>query len=465
MSILLIGEQRFADHLQTTLSNHKLEALSTVCLKHAADLLKENFYKVIICAMPYGNYANEDLLIYLKTWAPDSNIIFVADDIRVSKAIDLVKKGLYSCVKKPFLIEDLIHQIKEAVKMSETEPEITKKETVKIPNSIFNGYVKGVSKPAQMMQEQIKLVAPTNFNVIIYGETGTGKESVAERLVAFRGDDSPFVAVDCGCLSRELAASELFGHEKGAFTGANNSKKGAFEQAHNGTLFLDEIGNLDYEVQTYLLRAIQERKIKKVGGDKEINIKVRIVVASNENLTEKVRKGEFREDLYHRLNEFEIVIPPLRERTEDLELFIKHFIREVNLDLNKNILGVDNEAFEILLSYDWPGNIRELKNTIRRACLLTTNDRYISKTVFTSEILHQNKQPKYLQEFSEEYEGDEIPVSAKSNNYLKKLLEKAELDQIMEVLRKVNYNKTKAASLLDIDRKTLYNKLKRMQLL
>lgn len=461
MSILLIGEQRFADHLQMTLSNQNLEALATASLNQAADLLRDNFYKVVICAMPYGNYANEDLLNYLKSNSPESNIIFVADEIGVSKAIDLVKEGLYSCVKKPFLIEDLLHQIKEAIK--DKVPEITKKEKLNIPNVVCNGYVKGISKAAQNMHDQIKLVAPTNFNVIIYGETGTGKESVAERLVAFRGDNSPFVAVDCGCLSRELAASELFGHEKGAFTGASISKKGAFEQADKGTLFLDEIGNLDYEIQTYLLRAIQERKIKKVGGEKEITVNARIIVASNENLAEKVKKGEFREDLYHRLNEFEIVIPSLRERTEDLNLFIKHFIEEVNLDLNKNIPGVDNEAFEILAAYNWPGNVRELKNTIRRACLLTSNDKYISKNAFTCEILHQSKPAYTFQELKVADEPE--PFSAKANNYLKKLIEKAEFDQIMEVLRKVNYNKTKAANLLDIDRKTLYNKLKRMQLL
>lgn len=457
MSILLIGEQRFAEYLQITLSNQNLDVFATVCLKHAASLLRENFYKVVICTMPYENYSNEALLAYLKTNSPDSNIIFIADEIRVSKVIDLVKEGLYGCVKRPFLIEDLIRQVQEALKNKVKEKTMDEK---LIPNSVFKGYINGISKPAQVMHKQIRLVAPTNFNVIIYGETGTGKESVAERLVSCRDDNSPFVAVDCGCLSKELAASELFGHEKGAFTGANSSKKGAFEQANNGTLFLDEIGNLDYEVQAYLLRAIQERKIKKVGGDKEIKVKVRIIVASNENLAEKVRKGEFREDLYHRLNEFEINIPPLRERIEDLDLFVKHFIGEINSELNKNILGIDDEAFETLASYSWPGNIRELKNTIRKACLLTDSEKYISKNVFTYEILHHNQQVEVFDSFEVE---EELPI--KTTNYLKKLIEKVEFDQIMEILKRVNYNKTKAASLLNMDRKTLYNKLKRFQLL
>lgn len=455
MSILLIGEQRFAEHLRTTLSNQKFEAFTTACLKHAADLLRENFYKVVICAMPYGNYANEDLLTYLKNYSPKSKIIFIADEIGISKAIDLVKEGLYTCVKRPFLVEDLIYQVNEA--LNNTTIKNSKKET-KI-DSITNRYVKGVSKKAKMLQQQINLVGPTDFNVIIYGETGTGKESVAERLVETRGDHSPFVAVDCGCLSKELAASELFGHEKGAFTGAINAKKGAFEQAHKGTIFLDEIGNLDYEIQTYLLRSIQERRIRRVGGDSEIKVKVRIIVASNENLSEKVKKGEFREDLFHRLNEFEISIPPLRERTEDLELFIKHFIDEVNYDLNKNVLGVDEETLEILRDYNWPGNIRELKNTIRRACLMTDSEKFISKNALTCEVLNQNK-------IAEAYDTSEVlyDLQETSTNYLKKLIEKAEIEQIMEALKRVNYNKTKAASLLNIDRKTLYNKLKRLQL-
>src|SRR5690606_30543612 len=261
------------DHLQTSLSNHNLESFSTVCLKQAANLLKEKFYKVVVCATTFENYTYESLFNYLKDFSPKSNIIFLAENIGINKAIDLVKDGLYTCLKRPFLIEDLISNIKEAEKFSliESKPE----QIAKSPMLAFGNYVKGNSKKTLEMHNQINLVAPTNFSVIIYGETGTGKESVAERIAAVQNENTPFVAVDCGCLTRELAASELFGHEKGSFTGAFQSKKGAFEQANGGTLFLDEIGNLDYEIQTYLLRAIQERKIRKVGGEKEVNVKVR----------------------------------------------------------------------------------------------------------------------------------------------------------------------------------------------
>lgn len=454
MSILLIGDKRFSEYLQTSLSNHNLKAVPTACLKEAADLLKENFYKVIVCTMPYGDYANENLLEYLKENSPDSNIVFIADEICVSKAIELARTGLFTCIKKPFLIEELVAKIKEAL---ESELPVTIQEEKKVPPVWSDKYVSGISKKAQIMYSQIKLVAPTNFSVIIYGETGTGKESVAQRLVASRGDNSPFVAVDCGCLSKELAASELFGHEKGAFTGANTARKGAFEQAHNGTLFLDEIGNLDYEIQTYLLRAIQERKIKKVGGDKEIPVNVRIVVASNENLMEKVTRGEFREDLYHRLNEFEISIPPLRERPEDLNLFIDYFIGQSNSELNKNVVGVEEEARKILHAYDWPGNIRELKNIIRRACLLTPTNSRIARNSLPDDFLSPAPASNVLKP------NHESDFKIKTTHYLKKMIEKAELEQIMTVLQQVNYNKTKAASLLNIDRKTLYNKLKRFQ--
>lgn len=452
-SILLIGESRFSQYLQTSLNHQNLFSETTDCLKKAADLVKNNDYKVILCAIPYGNYSSEELLEFLKENSPKSNVIFLAEDIRVCKAIELVKKGLYTCLQKPFLVEDIVYHTKKA--LASIAPEnIVSPISNSIDQKIGAKYVKGESPQAIEMLNQIQLVGPTNFSVIIYGETGTGKESVAERLVAEHGKNCSIVAVDCGCLSRELAASELFGHEKGAFTGANSVKIGAFERAHNGTLFLDEVGNLDYEVQTYLLRAIQERKIRKVGSEKEIPVNVRIIVASNENLAEKVRKGEFREDLYHRLNEFEITIPALRERKEDLKLFIDHFIKEANAELGKNIAGMDDEAFELLNNYHFPGNIRELKNIIRRACLLTSDKKLISKKSFPKEII----KPVATIINSEDLQHFHFK---KPKEIIKDLTEKVEMENILSVLQQVQFNKTQAAAMLNIDRKTLYNKLKR----
>lgn len=455
-SILLIGERKFIDYLQKSLYSHQLYAMSTPCLDHAAELLKEKFYPIVVCSIPHGNYSPESLLDYLKEYSPDSNIIYISEDIQLTKVINLVKNGLYYFIKKPFLIEDLITHIEKGLSNEETKDKVTQSPKKSNLDSKLPNYVKGQSQPAKTMYSQIQLVAPTNFNVIIYGETGTGKESVAQRLITARGDNSPFVAIDCGCLSKELAASVLFGHEKGAFTGAQTVKKGAFEQANGGTLFLDEIGNLDYEIQTYLLRAIQERKIRKVGGEKEIPVNVRIIVASNENLGEKVKKGEFREDLFHRLNEFEITIPPLRERAEDLELFINHFIHEGNTELGKNIKGIDKETLKLLQMYNWPGNIRELKNIIRRASLLTPDGSLITKKIIPQEITEYTELPKEIPT-----ESDFVPAS--STQYLKKFIEKTEIETILDVLQKVNYNKTKAAALLNMDRKTIYNKLKKIQ--
>lgn len=456
MSILLIGDRRFVDYLQASLSNNQINTNITESLEKAKELFQKNTYKVVICSFPFGNFTiGEDLLLFLKEHSPSSHHIFIAEDIRVYKAIELVKKGLFTCIKKPFLIENLVYNINLA--LSDENVSSPDEPAVKKSPPPLGGYVMGTSRPAQNMYEQINLVGPTNFNVIIYGETGTGKESVAQRLMLARGDNSPYVPVDCGCLSRELAASELFGHEKGSFTGAAQIKKGAFELAHKGTLFLDEIGNLDYEVQTYLLRAIQERKIRKVGGEKDISVDVRIVVASNENLSEKVKKGEFREDLYHRLNEFEIVIPPLRDRQEDLKLFIDHFIKEVNADLNKNILGIDEETHQVLTDYNWPGNIRELKNTIRRASLFTASNQFITKKNLPPEFQFNTSTLQAIEPHQP------AGTESHSTHYLKGLMEKAEIEQIMNVLKKVNYNKTKAANLLNMDRKTLYNKLKRLK--
>jgi two-component system response regulator HydG len=317
-----------------------------------------------------------------------------------------------------------------------------------------NKYVYGESSGAQELFRQIKLVAPTDYSVIIFGETGTGKESVAH-LIHHHSKRSaqPFVALDCGSLSKELAASELFGHEKGSFTGAINTKIGAFEQAHSGTLFLDEVSNLSYDIQVALLRVIQEKVIRRVGSLKEIPVDVRIIVASNEKLSESVQRGKFREDLFHRFNEFTIYIPPLRERQEDLPLFVTAFISQVEKELQKNCGKITSEVWACFQKYSWPGNIRELKNVIRRACLLTPEHQDITMSTLPLEM---------KEAFSQSYEEDHVGelVAIANENDLKTVALQAEYNKIINVLKEVKYNKTKAAQLLNIDRKTLYNKLR-----
>jgi two-component system response regulator HydG len=317
----------------------------------------------------------------------------------------------------------------------------------------------GVSARSIELYKQVELIAPTNYSVILYGESGTGKEVIA-KTIHQRSDraNKPFIEVDCGTLSRELVASELFGHVKGSFTGALADKEGIFEVADGGTLFLDEVTNLSLDVQSTLLRVIQERRFKRVGSNKSISTDVRVIVASNENLQEAYRKGKFREDLYHRFNEFSISIPPLRERKEDIPLFSNFFLEQACLELNKKLEGFDQEVAELFLNYDWPGNLREFRNVIRRAGLLTTSGK-ITANVLPWEIIGNSSKTGY----------DSTPFMGEPGNLLhykqpvtdlKDAASQAEYETIMNVLKQVKFNKSKAAEVLKIDRKTLYNKIR-----
>ena len=318
--------------------------------------------------------------------------------------------------------------------------------------------------------KQINLVAPTNYSIIIYGESGSGKEVIAQEIhKRSKRKDKPFVAIDCGALSKELAGSELFGHEKGSFTGAMNQKLGSFELANEGTIFLDEIANLSYDIQVSLLRVVQERKMRRVGGTRDIELDVRIIIASNEKLWEATRKGKFREDLYHRFNEFSIDVPPLRERKDDILVFARHFLTLTNQELDKNIIDFTPEVENIFKNYVWHGNLRELKNVIKRATLLTDGE-YVEAKTLPFEISNYSKlQFDSSQEAASTVTSVSTPVSitmpetprhVNSEITLKEASIDAEYEMILQALKKVNFNKSKAAKLLNIDRKTLYNKMK-----
>ncbi|MEO7984537.1 MAG: sigma-54 dependent transcriptional regulator, partial [Bacteroidota bacterium] len=320
-------------------------------------------------------------------------------------------------------------------------------------------FMVGISPSTLELYKQIELVAPTSYSVILYGESGTGKEVMA-KTIHQRSNRSgkPFIAVDCGTISRELAASELFGHIKGSFTGALADKEGIFEVADGGTLFLDEVSNLPLDVQATLLRVIQERKFKRVGSNKDINTDTRVIVASNENLQEAYRKGKFREDLYHRFNEFSISIPPLRERKEDIPLFSDFFLKKVCEELNRKLDGFNDEVKGLFLEYSWPGNLREFRNVIRRAGLLSTSGT-ITANVLPWEIIGNSSKP--VQDMAPAIgEKNTLTERLQPINDLKDAAAQAEYDTIMNVLKQVKFNKSKAAEVLKIDRKTLYNKIK-----
>lgn len=470
-NIFIISAQPiFAERLSRFFkSNNYFVDLASTLDDSIAKLASNNF-DLIFCETPI--LTNNDqfaILQAIKQSCPFTDVVFITDKIELKTAIDLVKAGAYTCVNRPVHPEELMaiaegyFTSQQKTKSnppsipSETEEQIKNQRAIHKPNT--PNYVESISAASRVLYKNIDLLSDTSLNVIVYGETGTGKEFVARRLAGKKGNySSNFIAIDCGCLSKELAASELFGHVKGAFTGALQSRAGAFELANNGTIFLDEIGNLDYQVQTYLLRAIQERKIRRIGGEKEIEVNVRIIVACNEPLIDLVKKGQFREDLYHRLNEFEIVIPPLRARKDDIPLFIDFFLKKSTDEFGKNISSFSKDAIAIMQSYPWPGNIRELKNVVRKIVLLHDNNKpVIEVEELPDNILFYDHEASTMSTFSENIQ---LTDSALQASNLKEHTLNAELAEIIKVLRSVNFNKTKAAEILQINRKTLYNKLK-----
>lgn len=428
-------------------------------------MLKNERFDIILCDYHLQDINGKDLFEKIQPLYPDTIVIFITGYADVRVAVDLIKNGAYHYLSKPLYPDEILKIINKALEDGNTPIQTQSESRVAaLPRheesaASPNGYVVGESEASRSLFEHVNLVAPTDYSVIIYGETGTGKEALAHLIHSNSNRrNGPFIAIDCGSLSKELAASELFGHEKGAFTGALHTKEGAFEQAEGGTVFLDEIGNLSYDVQVYLLRALQEKSIRKVGGVKPQKVDIRIIVASNENLYENVLNKSFREDLYHRLNEFTLKVPALREREPDLPLFVNTFLAEASRELNKNIAGISESVWELLLAYKWPGNIRELKNVIRRACLLTPAGKEISQKALPLELLNSKNMISF-----QHLTGDTTAAETEQSNSLKSAAALGEQKRIMEVLQQVKFNKTKAAEILNIDRKTLYNKLRAMQ--
>ncbi len=423
----------------------------------------EEHFDIVLCDFRLGDKSGKDVLNKIKEIKPETIVIIITGYSDIKTAVDVIKMGAFDYITKPLIPDEVINVIEKAIATPSTEfitpavnskPAKNKKQYVISANKEF---LIGQNGETARVYNQIEIVAGTNYSIILYGESGTGKEVIAKTIhETSNRRNKPFVALDCGTLSKELAGSELFGHVKGAFTGAVTDKEGHFEMANGGTLFLDEVANLSPEVQAALLRVIQERKFKRVGGTKETDVDVRIIVASNENLQEAYKRGKFREDLYHRFNEFSLNLPPLRERKIDIPLFADFFLDKTNLELNKNIEGYEDDVLEMFINYSWPGNLREFRNVVRRAVLLTPSGK-INSNVLPWEITNADIQ-QAPEEKSPRRDLKE-PVNIKDVD-LKDAAAKAEYDTIMNVLKEVNFNKTKAAEILKIDRKTLYNKIK-----
>ena len=441
---------------------------------------KEDNFDIVICDFRLGDRDGKEILQELKSLMPSVIVLIITGYSDIKVAVDVIKMGAYDYITKPLIPDEVLSVLNNALDQpaqalgslrntGSLKPVGSKAPEKK--NTVNNGeFLVGEAGTTKDLYKQIEIVAPTNYSIILYGESGTGKEVIAKTIHSLSDRaDRPFVAMDCGTLSKELSGSELFGHVKGAFTGALTDKEGHFELANGGTLFLDEVANLTYEIQASLLRVIQERKFKRVGGNKEMPVDVRIIVASNENLQESYRKGKFREDLYHRFNEFSINLPPLRDRKKDIPLFAEFFLEKAKSELNRDIEGFEEDVLTMFINYSWPGNLREFRNVVRRSVLLTQSGKVNAKTLpweITNYTSHAGTAPPaFAHRHDEDHQHQSSSASSetagpKKAYDLKDAASKAEYEAIMNVLKQVNFNKTKAAEILKIDRKTLYNKIK-----
>ncbi|MBO9635223.1 MAG: sigma-54-dependent Fis family transcriptional regulator [Chitinophagaceae bacterium] len=483
--VLVIDDDRDICFLMNKfLTKHGYDTIESYSAKKALELLDEvKDIDIVLCDYRMDGMDGKTMLLKIKEKYPSMPVIIITGYNDLKTAVDVMKLGAYDYVTKPLFPEEILNTIQSALQQSSPAPaapalngngvhEDVKKEKKKAV--VGNGdYIFGNSPVFQHLIEQINVVAPTDYSVIIYGESGSGKEAIAQEIhKKSKRSAFPFVAIDCGALSKELAGSELFGHEKGSFTGAINQKAGSFELANGGTIFLDEIANLSYDIQVSLLRVIQERKMRRVGGVKDIGLDVRIIIASNERLWEAAQKGKFREDLFHRFNEFTIELPPLRQRKDDIMVFARHFLEKANEGLQKNVKGFSPEVEEIFKNYVWHGNLRELRNVVKRAALLTDGE-FIEVRSLPFEISNYRK--LLFEHGGEQYaETPQVapPVVIEENRTVRRLpsensLKEASIDLeyelILKALKETNFNKSKAAKLLNIDRKTLYNKIKLYQ--
>ena len=443
--ILIVEDDiAFGTMIQTWLKKKGFEVEKATSVKAAIQIYEktESGFDLVLSDLRLPDHDGIFLLQWMRKHGMMVPFIVMTSYAEIQNVVLAMKSGATDYVAKPFQPDILLDKIKEAIKApkntqntSTTEDKNTK---VAAPAGDVPKYLEGESEASRKLYSFVSLVAPTPMSVLILGASGTGKEYVARRIHELsQRAGKPFFALDCGAIPKDVAASEFFGHVKGAFTGADQDKKGAFEMANGGTLFLDEMGNLNYEVQVQLLRALQERKIRPVGSTKEIDIDIRLVCATNENLAQRVAEGNFREDLYHRVNEFTIYMPELKDRGADIFLFADLFIKHANKELNRNVEGLDSKAKERIAAYNWPGNLRELNNVMKRATLLASG-RYIGVTELEQSMTHiQPQAPTTLHD------------------------EETELQRIEAALKAAGGNKSKAAQLLAVDRKTLYNKMKK----
>lgn len=451
-NILLVEDDTtFATILENFLKKKGFDVVVKYSVKSGIEALKTQEFQLILLDYRLGDGIGLEVMDALHAQGKVTPSIIMTSFNDVRTAVNAIRQGVFDYITKPVNPDELLMVVNEALSGKSADKAIAVSQGSK--NNVNAApdldFVEGTSTAARKLHEYIALVAPTDMSVLIRGESGTGKEYVAREIhQKSKRMGKPFVSIDCGTLSKELASSELFGHVKGSFTGALNDKIGQFLEATGGTLFLDEIGNLSYDVQVKLLRALQEQVIQPVGANKTVNVDVRVIAATNEDL---LGSGKFREDLYHRINEFEIIVPALRDRRGDFVQFVDFFVRKANQELGRNVVELADEVKEIFDAYDWPGNLRELKNVIKRMVLLSPSSRAEVSALPEEMVFAIKRKPM---------ESTVGPPSV-DNPDLRLHSEAHERQLIIDVLQKAKYNKSKAAQMLNIDRKTLYNKIEK----
>jgi two-component system, NtrC family, response regulator len=452
-TILIVDDEKnYLRVLSAVLEEEGYEVLTALNGREALEIQETSDLDLTLTDMKMPGMDGIKLLEHIKAKDPDLPVIMMTAHGTVDKAVEAMQKGAYSYVLKPFDNERLIIYVKKAVAMFQVVKENRRLRDEVKSQYRFGNFI-GKSKAMREVFEMIRKVAPSNASVLVEGESGTGKELVA-KSIHFNSPrcDKAFIAVNCSALSKNLLESELFGHERGAFTGAVTKKKGRFELADNGTLFLDEIGELSTSLQVKLLRVLQEKVFERVGGTQPISVNIRIIAATNKNLKEEMINGRFREDLFYRLNVVRIVLPPLKQRQEDIHLLVKHFIEKYASERKADVpvKGVDQEVGRLFYDYSWPGNVRELENLIERVMILCPHD-----TIRVSDLPAGFKDNVHN---ALQLEG--IPTYAKLYETLA-MIEKAMIERALKMADNVQAH---AASILGIGKSGLNQKIKKYNL-
>jgi two-component system response regulator PilR (NtrC family) len=438
--ILVVDDERsMRDFLSIMLKKAGYDVTTAADGDEAVKILHKDIFDLVITDLKMPKVDGLQVLKTVKELSPDTVVIVITAFASTETTVEAMKEGAYDYITKPFQNDEMKIRIKKALEKRRLSAEnILLKKQLK-DRAVFDNIV-GKSEKMEKVFELVRKVSDSMSNILIYGDSGTGKELIA-RAIHFnsRKKDKPFVTINCGALPEGLLESELFGHMKGSFTGAVFNKEGLFEVANGGTIFLDEVGETSPAIQVKLLRVLQDKEFKRVGGTKEIKVDVRIITATNRDLSKAVSEGKFREDLYYRLNVIPITLPPLRERTDDIPLLADHFLNKFNKALNKNVKGFSQTTMELFRNYEWRGNVRELENVIERAVALSNSE------IITPEYL-----PDILRDSSRS--SSAIPVNIPQEGLdLEGLIGDIEKELLLKALEKTNWIKKDAAKLLHLN--------------